>query len=112
VHNVELRGADLVCYSNKTESVGLRKCPYDHQLTKKAFLSDITVTDISRSFTDKMGRKPAGIDMERNCVIVTLCIPTFSLSQVYSAWTRLSHAKAVSPRPITVIVLQNITMEN
>ena len=27
---VELNGEDLSCYSNKTESVSLRKCPYDH----------------------------------------------------------------------------------
>ena len=27
---VELRGEDSVCYSNKIESVGLRKCPHDH----------------------------------------------------------------------------------
>ena len=27
---VELKGEYLSCYSNKIESVGLRKCPYDH----------------------------------------------------------------------------------
>jgi len=30
VQCVELRGEDFVCYSNKIESVGLRRCPYDH----------------------------------------------------------------------------------
>jgi len=54
---VELNGEDLSCYSNKTEPVSLRKCPYDHWLTNKAYLSDITVIDISRSFTHKMAAK-------------------------------------------------------
>jgi len=27
---VELRGEDLVCYSNEIDSVGVRKWPYDH----------------------------------------------------------------------------------
>jgi len=27
---VALMGKDLLCYSNKTESSDLRKCPYDH----------------------------------------------------------------------------------
>jgi len=51
---VELNGEALSCYSNKTESVSLRKCPYDHWLTDKAYLSAITVRNISRSFTYKM----------------------------------------------------------
>ena len=45
------------CYSNKTESVILRKCPYDHWLTNKAYLSTITVRNISQSFTYKMAAK-------------------------------------------------------
>jgi len=32
---VKLSGEDLSSYSNKTESVGLRKCAYYHYLTKK-----------------------------------------------------------------------------
>jgi len=39
------------------ESVTLRECPYDHQLTNKAYLSAITVTNISQSFTYKMAAK-------------------------------------------------------
>ena len=64
---VELNGKDLSCYSNKIESVSLRKCPYNQWLSNKA-LSDsfwilskaylstrpITVTNISKSFTHKM----------------------------------------------------------
>jgi len=34
-HCVKLSGEDLSRYSNKIESVGLRKCPYYHYLTKK-----------------------------------------------------------------------------
>jgi len=54
---VELLGEDLVFYSNKIDSDGLRKWPYDHRLTNKAYLSDITVTNISPSFTHKMAAK-------------------------------------------------------
>ena len=57
VQFVELKGKDLSCYSNKIDSVGLRKWPYDHRLTKKMYLSDITVTNISPSFTHKMVAK-------------------------------------------------------
>jgi len=32
---MKLSGEDLSRYSNKIESVGLRKCPYYHYLTKK-----------------------------------------------------------------------------
>jgi len=54
---VELNGESLSCYSNKIEWVSLRKCPYDHWLTKKAYLSAITVTNIYYSFTYKMAAK-------------------------------------------------------
>ena len=50
-HNaVKLNGKDFSCYSNKIEWVSLRKCPYDHWLTNKAYSSAITVTNISQSF--------------------------------------------------------------
>ena len=52
---VELRDEDN--YSNKTEWVGWRWCPYDHELTNKAYLSDIAVTIISESFTRNMTAK-------------------------------------------------------
>jgi len=45
---MELNGEDLSCYSNKTESVSLRKYPYNQWLTNKVYLSAITVTNISR----------------------------------------------------------------
>ena len=51
---VELNGEDLSCYSNKTQSVSLRKCPYVHWVTNKACSSAITVTNILKSFTYKM----------------------------------------------------------
>ena len=58
------------------ESVSLRKCPYDQRLTSKAYLSAVTVTNISRSFYLHDGGKNqlAYIDMERNYVTVALCI--------------------------------------
>jgi len=45
------------CYSDKTESVSLSKCPCDHRLNNKAYLSAITVTNISQSFDLKDGGK-------------------------------------------------------
>ena len=54
---VQLNGEDLSCYSNKIEPVSLRKCPYDHWLTNKAYLSAITVTNIYRSFYLQDGGK-------------------------------------------------------
>jgi len=47
----------MSCYSNKIESVCLRKCPYDDWLTNKAYLSAITVTSISECFAYKMAAK-------------------------------------------------------
>jgi len=37
--------------------ISLRKCPYDHWLTNNAYLSVITVTNISKNFTYKMAAK-------------------------------------------------------
>jgi len=54
---VELRGEDLSCYLNKIQSIGLRKCTYDHKLANKADLSDITVANIYERFTHKMAAK-------------------------------------------------------
>jgi len=50
-------GEDLSFYSNKIEPVGLRKCPYDRWLTNKAYLSGVTVTNISQSFYLQDGDK-------------------------------------------------------
>ena len=56
---MELRVEGLLRYSNKFESSDLRQCPYDHLLTNKAYKnkSDVTVTDISETFTHKMVAK-------------------------------------------------------
>jgi len=47
---VELKGEDLWSCSYKIESVSLRKCPYDHWLANKAYLSGITVASIFLEF--------------------------------------------------------------
>jgi len=47
---VELKGKDLLRYSNKTESVS-------HWLTKKRILSAVTVTNIYQSFYRQNGGK-------------------------------------------------------
>ena len=77
-HNAfgEKNGEDFSCYSNKIESVSLRKCPrYDHRLTNKAYLSAVAVTNISRRFTYKMATK---INWHRygtkNYAAITVCV--------------------------------------
>ena len=54
---MEVRDKDLVCYSNKIKSVHFRKCLYDHSLINKAYLGDITATNIYKSSTHKMAAK-------------------------------------------------------
>ena len=71
---MELRGEDLVCYSNKIESVGLRNVRMVINLLTGAYLGGITVTNISQVLPTRWRQQPAGIDVERNYVIVTLCI--------------------------------------
>jgi len=41
----------------KIEPASLRKCPHDHGLTNKVYLSTVTVTDISQSFYLQDGGK-------------------------------------------------------
>ena len=79
---VVLNGEDLSCYSNKIGSVSLRKCPYDHWLTNKAYLSTVTVTNICQSFTYKMAAKFNWHRYGTIYITVTLCIAVFSLSYV------------------------------
>jgi len=51
-------GEDLLRHSNKIESTDLRQCLYNHWLTNKACLNDITsVRNIYESFTYKMAAK-------------------------------------------------------
>ena len=47
---------------------------FDRQRINKAYLGDITATNIIRVLPTRWRRKPAGIDTERNYVTVTLCI--------------------------------------
>ena len=57
VYRDMLNGEGLLCYSNKIEPVSWRKCPDDHWLTNKAYLSAITVTNISQEFYLQDGGK-------------------------------------------------------
>ena len=60
--------------------VNLRKCPYDHWLTNKAYLSAITVTNISQSFYLQDGGKNQ-LAYCANYVTDTLCIAMTSKKQ-------------------------------
>ena len=67
-------GEDLSCYLNTIQSVDLLRCPYVHWLANKAYFSEITVRNISQSFTHKMAAKAS---WNRNyvsspCVYVSL----------------------------------------
>ena len=50
------------------------KCAHDHQPTDKAYISDITVTDISKSFTHKMA---ANTSWHRYRTTLRHCHPTY-----------------------------------
>ena len=76
---MELLGEDLQSYSYKIKSVSLRKCPADHQPGDKAYLSDSRVRNIFKSLPTRWRRKPAGVDMERNHVTVTLCVQNVAI---------------------------------
>ena len=54
---MELNGEDLSCCSIKIESVSSRRCLYDHWFTIEAYLSVVTVTNISKSFYLQDGGK-------------------------------------------------------
>jgi len=43
-------------YSNKIESVGLRKCPYYRYLIDKVTSTDVRITNISQSLRHKMAK--------------------------------------------------------
>ena len=71
-----MNGEDLSCYSNETESVSLRKCPYYHRLTDKAYFLKHCHGDkqFSEFLPTRWRQKSTGIDLEQNYVTVTLCI--------------------------------------
>jgi len=60
---VKLSGEDLSRYSNKTESVGLRKCPVYHYLTKKWCHSNNHCAALAPHY----GRKTADMKKLRRC---------------------------------------------
>ena len=72
----------LPCYSNTFESVSLRKCPRDHRLSNKAYLSSIAVTDVSRSFTHKTAAK---INWHRYGTKLRHCHPTCRKTTLFQA---------------------------
>jgi len=77
---MEVRGKDLSRYLNKIQSIGLRKCPSDHLLANKAYLSDITIANISESFTHKMEAKTSSHRYESK---LRHCHPTHSQRKGY-----------------------------
>jgi len=54
---MELMDKDLTCYLYEIQTVSLRKCPHDHHPTDKGYLSDIRVTNNSKTFAHKKAAK-------------------------------------------------------
>jgi len=52
-----VNGEDLSRYSNKIESVGLRKCPYYRYLIEKVTSTDVRTANISQSVPPQNGGK-------------------------------------------------------
>ena len=98
---VELRGEDLSYYSNEIESVSLRKCPYDHWFTNKAYLSAITVTNTSQSFTYKMAAK---INWHRYWTKLRHCHPMYCDEHACCVCVRLF----VCPRGANISPVLNV----
>ena len=54
-------------------------------MIEKGYLRDNRIANICKSFTNIWRRKPAGIDMERNYVTVTIiCIHVFRIQVQFS----------------------------
>jgi len=66
----------MSCYSNKIESVGLRKCPRDRWLNYQQSVFKRCHSDkyFSEFLPIRRRQRSTGIDMEQNYVTVTLCI--------------------------------------
>ena len=77
----------------KIESVGLRKCPCDHWLTNKAYLSAITVTNIAQSFYLQDGGKnqPA-----RHCHPVYISNNNATAKGKYKYYAKYKHPKTTT----------------
>ena len=52
---MELKGEDLSCYLNNIQSVGLRKCLYDHYLAYKTYFSDMWKKHLSEFYPQDSG---------------------------------------------------------
>jgi len=68
-------------YSNKIESVGLKKCPYYRYLIEKVTFTDIEITNISQSLPTKW-RKTAYIKKLRHCH------PMYKILTDFASWLR------------------------
>jgi len=57
-YNIELNDKDLSCYSNKTESVSLRKCPHDHWFRQSSYLHNGSKTQLAQIWNKIMSLSP------------------------------------------------------
>jgi len=78
---VQSTSVDLSPCLNKSESVGLRKCPYYHSLILRKRCHNDTITNISQSLPDiTVGKNYTSTACQhtKNYVTVTLCIAFYS----------------------------------
>jgi len=69
-----------------------KKYPYDHWLTNKAYLSTITVTNISQSFYLQDAGKNHLVDMEQNYITVTPCICQIKITVMVTRISECSYS--------------------
>ena len=94
---MELNGEDLSCCSIKIESVSSRRCPYDHRFTIEAYLSVVTVTNISKSFYLQDGGK---INWRRYGTKLRLCHSMYSTKRSTGNGTKTNTSELNSEKTI------------
>jgi len=85
-------------------TVSLRKCPYDHGFTNTAYLSAITVTNVSQSFTNQMAAK---INWHRYGAKLCYCHPMYSSRHSSRRFIMKNFIKPSSAMSINKIVKTN-----
>ena len=94
---MELNGEDLSCCSIKIESVSSRRCLYDHRFTIEAYLSVVTVTNISKSFYLQDGGK---INWRRYGTKLRLCHSMYSTERSTGNGTKTNTSELNSEKTI------------
>ena len=68
-----------LCHSNESRSVNSRKCLHDDCVFKRYHIDE----HFSEFLPTRWRQKSTSTDMERNYVVVTLCIDAFQLDSAF-----------------------------